>query len=232
MEAPTCDSGLVQRVGYLEAGRRCPGHLPYVYPVVDSAREGGAGGVTSLPLWPKARSTRSPGDTWLGPASSPARAQEQAQQMGTCLVAYTWRVGGLGQECIYKPLSSEQIPFYSNLWPVPGALVGTPHPAPPAPLPSGVLSLCHFVILAQTAIYGGQHFLPLFPLPIGPLAPSQKHSQALSNPPVLGAAEAGGRGPQLGPPIVHWSPHPMSPTPPTPCPTGVPWPTQWGNFQI
>lgn len=74
-----------------EAGRRCPGHLPHEYPGVDSAREGGAGGATSLSLWPRARSTRSPGDTWPGPVGSPARAQEGTQRMGTCLVAHTWQ---------------------------------------------------------------------------------------------------------------------------------------------
>lgn len=68
--------------------------------------------------------------------------------------------------------------------------------------------------MPRTAIYGGQHFLPLFPLPVEPLAPSQKHSRALSNSPVPGAGEAGGRGPQLGPPIVHQAPRPTSPTPP------------------
>lgn len=140
-------------------------------------------------------------------------------------------VAGLGRECIYKRCLQSKFHSILTSGLFPGALVGSP-PAPPAPLPSGVLSLCHFVILAQTAIYGGQHFLPLFPLPVGPLAPSQKHSRALSNPPVLGAGEAGGRGPQLGPPIVHQAPRPTSPTPPTPCPTGQPWSTQWGNFQI
>ena len=138
---------------------------------------------------------------------------------------------GLGQECIYKRCLQSKFLSILTSGLFPGALVGTP-PAPPAPLPSGVLSLCHFVILAQTAIYGGQHFLPLFPLPVGPLAPSQKHSRALSNPPMLGAGEARGRGTQLGPPIVHQAPHPTSPTPLTPCPTGQPWSTQWGNCQI
>lgn len=106
---------------------------------------------------------------------------------------------------------------------VPGALVSTP-PAPPGPLPSGVLSLCHFVILAQTLSTGEQHFLPLFLLPVGPLALSQKHSRALSILPGLEGGEVGRRGPQLGPPIVHQGPHPMSPTTPTLCPTGQPWP--------
>ena len=138
---------------------------------------------------------------------------------------------GLGRECIYKRCLQSKFLSILTSGLFPGALVGTP-PTPPAPLPSGVLSLCHFVILAQTAIYGGQHFLPLFPLPVGPLAPSQKHSRALSNPPMPGAGEARGRGTQLGPPIVHQAPHPTSPTPLTPCPTGQPWSTQWGNCQI
>lgn len=64
-------------LGGEEAGRRCPGYLPREYPGVDSAREGGAAGATSLPLWPRARSTRSPGDTWPRPVGSPARAQER-----------------------------------------------------------------------------------------------------------------------------------------------------------
>jgi hypothetical protein len=113
-------------------------------------------------------------------------------------------------------LSSEQIPFYSNLWPGPWSPVQhppipTPH-TPAGPCPSGVLSLCHFVTLAQTLSTGEQHFLPLFPLSVGPLASSQKHSRALSIPPGLGGGKAGRRGPQLGPPIVHKGPHPMSPT--------------------
>lgn len=51
----------------------------------------GAGGATSLPLWPRAHSTRSPGDTWPRPAGCPARAQERTQQMGTCSVAHAWQ---------------------------------------------------------------------------------------------------------------------------------------------
>lgn len=95
-------------------------------------------------------------------------------------------------------LSSEQIPFYSNLWPGPWSPVQhPPHPppAPAGPCPSGVLSLCHFVTLAQTLSTGEQHFLPLFPLSVGPLAPSQKHSRALSIQPGLGVVRQAGGGP-------------------------------------
>lgn len=136
--------------------------------------------------------------------------------MGTCLVAHTWRgAGRLGWECIYK--CCLQSKFHSILTSglVPGALFSIPPaplPAPSGPCPSGVLSLCHFVILAQTLSTGEQHFLPLFPLSVGPLAPSQKHSRALSIPAGLGGGKAGRRGPQLGPRIVHQGPHPMSPT--------------------
>lgn len=111
--------------------------------------------------------------------------------------------GGLGWECIYK--CSLQSKFHSILTSglVPRALFSSPpapHPhAPAGPCPSGVLSLCHFVILAQTLSTGEQHFLPLFPLSVGPLAPSQKHSRALSILPGLGGGKAGRRGPSWAP---------------------------------
>lgn len=73
-----------------QAGRRCLEYLPREYPGVDSAREGGAGGATSLPLWPRARSTRSPGDTWPRPGVV-LPVPKSALRMGTCLVAHTWR---------------------------------------------------------------------------------------------------------------------------------------------
>lgn len=83
------------------------------------------------------------------------------------------------------------------------------------------MSLCN---PCPDAIYGGTAFPAFVSSPLGPLAPSQKHSRALSIQPGLGGGEAGGRGPQLGPPIVYPGPHPMSPTTPTGCPTGQPWP--------
>lgn len=132
--------------------------------------------------------------------------------------------GGLGWECIYK--CSLQSKFHSILTSglVPRALFSSPpspHPhAPAGPCPSGVLSLCHFVILAQTLSTGEQHFLPLFPLSVGPLAPSQKHSRAFSILPGLGVARQAGGGP-AGPPYC-------SPGPPPdvshPCPADQPWP--------
>lgn len=50
--------------------------------------------------------------------------------------------------------------------------------------------------------------------PVGPLAPSQKHSRALSNPPALGAGEAAGGGPSWAHLLFTGPPHPASPTPP------------------
>lgn len=120
-------------------------------------------------------------------------------------------------------LSSEQIPFYSNLWPGPWSPVQHPHPhptpTPTGPCPSGVLSLCHFVTLAQTLSTGEQHFLPLFPLSIGPLASSQKHSLALSIPPGLGVVRQ--EGAPAGP--TYCSPGPP-PDVSHPCPAGQLWP--------
>lgn len=139
--------------------------------------------------------------------------------------------GKLGWECIYK--CCLQSKFHSILTSglVPRALFSTPPtppPAPAGPCPSGVLSLCHFVTLAQTLSTGEQHFLPLFPLSVGPLAPSQKHSRALSIPPGLGVVRQAGGGPS-------WA-HLLFTRAPTRCLPPVPgWPTlatQWGNFQI
>lgn len=195
------------------AGRRYPGHLPNEDPGVDSAR-----GLV-LEEAPPCPSGRGPAlQGLLGTPGLDQRAALPVPESRLSEWARAWwhtrgRAGGLGRECIYKCCLQSKFRSILTSSLFPGALVSTP-PAPPAPLPSGVLSLCHFVILAQTAIYGGQHFLPLFPLPVGPLAPSQKHSRALSNSPVPGAGEAGRRGPQLGPPIVHQAPHPTSPTPP------------------
>lgn len=173
-----------------------------------------------------------PGPGWQGLLGTPGQDQLTALPVPKSALgkwARAWwhtrgRAGGLGWECIYK--CCLQSKFHSILTSglVPGALFRSPPPPPhtPAgPCPSGVLSLCHFVILAQTLSTGEQHFLPLFPLSVGPLAPSQKHSRALSILPGLGGGKAGRRGPQLGPPIVHHGPPPDVSHP---CPAGQPWP--------
>lgn len=60
-----------QEEGGREKAPRAPNTLN-VYPGVASARKGGAEGAISLPLWLRALSVRSPGDTWARPAGSPA----------------------------------------------------------------------------------------------------------------------------------------------------------------
>ena len=122
---------------------------------------------------------------------------------------------GLGQECIYKRCLQSKFLSILTSGLFPGALVSTP-PAPPAPLPSGVLSLCHFVILAQTAIYGGQHFLPLFPLPLGPWLPLKSILGPFQTCLCRGLARQAGGGPSWAhllftrpptPRLPHPSPH-------------------------
>lgn len=113
-------------------------------------------------------------------------------------------------------LSSEQIPFYSNLWPGPWSPVHHP-PAPAPPCTRRPLSLWGPVSLSlcnpcPDAIYGGTAF-PAFVSSLR-WAPGS-FSKAFPGPfstARAGGGEAGRRGPQLGPPIVHQGPHPMSPT--------------------
>lgn len=127
---------------------------------------------------------------------------------------------GWVRECIYKRCLQEQIPFYSNLWPVPWS--PGRHPlAPPAPLPSGVLSLCHFVILAQTAIYGDSISCLCFLSPLGPWLPSVSILEALSNLPVPGAGRGRREETQLGHTYCSPGPPPHVSTPLTPMPD---WP--------
>lgn len=137
--------------------------------------------------------------------------------MGTCLVAYTWRVGRLGWECIYK--CCLQGKFHSILTSglVPGALFVTPPLTYTPPCTRRPLSLWGPVSLSlcnpcPDAIYGGTAF-PAFVSSLR-WAPGS-FSKAFPGPfntARAGGGKAGRRGPQLGPPIVHQGPHPMSPT--------------------
>lgn len=143
---------------------------------------------------------------------------------GPCQWARAWwhtrgGAGGLGWRCIYKRrLASE---FHSIL--TPGLLLEPcsaplPPPAPPDPFPWGPvsLSLCN---PCPDCYLRGQYFLPLFAVPVGPLARSQKHSRALSNPPAcVGGAGEGGRRQEApaAPTYCLLGPPPPSPTPP-PC---------------
>lgn len=95
---------------------------------------------------------------------------------------------GLAQEFIYK--RSLQSKFLSILTLLPPVV---PQP-PPARLLSRVLSVLSFVILAETLSTGEQNFLLLFPMPVQPLAQSQKHSRCLSKRPWRGRGESEGEG--------------------------------------
>lgn len=135
--------------------------------------------------------------------------------------ARAWRhtrggAGRLGWECIYK--CCLQSKFHSILTSglVPGALFSTP-PPPTPPRTRRPLSLWGPVSLSlcnpcPDAIYGGTAF-PAFVSSLR-WAPGS-FSKAFPGPfstARAGGGEAGRRGPQLGPPIVHQGPHPMSPT--------------------
>lgn len=172
----------------------------------------------------------------LGPMRSRRAPGPTGQQLpslcpsGPCQWARAWwhtrgGAGGLGWRCIYKRrLASE---FHSIL--TPGLLLEPcsaplPPSAPPDPFPWGPvsLSLCN---PCPDCYLRGQYFLPLFAVPVGPLAHSQKHSRALSNPPAcVGGAGEGGRRQEAPAAPTYCSPGP--PTHLLPHPHPMPnWPT-------
>lgn len=133
-----------------------------------------------------------------------AEGSEQQEQREQRSVEGPARVGtgarataaGLAQEFIYK--RSLQSKFLSILTLLPPVV---PQP-PPARLLSRVLSVLSFVILAETLSTGEQNFLLLFPMPVQPLAQSQKHSRCLSKWPWRGRGGKRGGGHQLRSAIV------------------------------
>lgn len=125
------------------------------------------------------------------------------------------RAGGLGWKCIYKRSLQSKFHFILTSGLVPRALFSSPQPPPPRtrePLSLWgpvSLSLCNS---CPDAIYGGTAF-PAFVSSLRWVPGS--FSKAFPGP--FNTAWAGGwqgrqEGAQLGPPIVHQGPHPMSPT--------------------
>lgn len=99
---------------------------------------------------------------------------------------------GPAQGFIYK--RSLQSKFLSILTLLPPVVVPPAPPQPSSPSLSRVLSVWSFVILAETLSTGEQNFLLLFPMPVQPLAQSQKHSRCLSKRPWRGRGGENARG--------------------------------------
>lgn len=148
------------------------------------------GSAISLPVWPSAQSPRSPGtpglDQW-GVLPMPKSALGTAGHVlsGTRGRALT----GWVRNVFISTLSSEQIPFYSNLWPVPLEPWSAP-PAPPAPLPSGFVSLSLCNPCPDCCLHRDSISCLCFLSPLGPWLPLKAFSGPFK-PAVPGAGEAG-----------------------------------------
>lgn len=126
------------------AGRRYPAHQPNEDPGVDSAR---GLGLEEPPPCPSGRGPALQG--LLGTPGLDQRAALPVPESRVSEWARAWwhtrgLAGGLGREGIYKMLSSEQIPFYSNLSPIPWSPGQHPPLHPQRPFPLG---FCLFVTL-------------------------------------------------------------------------------------
>lgn len=180
---------------------------------------------------------KSPGG--CGAAGSLGAGRRSAEGSARVGIGARATAAGPAQGFIYK--RSLQSKFLSILTLLPPVVVPPAPPQPSSPSLSRVLSVWSFVILAETLSTGEQNFLLLFPMPVQPLAQSQKHSRCLSKRPWRG--RGGGKREGEGTSCVlllfafERKRRRASPAPPRPLPALAPLPpprppaAQWGNFQ-
>lgn len=133
---------------------------------------------------------KSPGG--CGAAGSLGAGRRSAEGSARVGIGARATAAGPAQGFIYK--RSLQSKFLSILTLLPPVVVPPAPPQPSSPSLSRVLSVWSFVILAETLSTGEQNFLLLFPMPVQPLAQSQKHSRCLSKRPWRGRGGENARG--------------------------------------